>query len=1687
MFRGKSINNTNANPHKNNAFIQPKLKVGKIDDPYEQQADKAADQIIDKGNKEVTPFFLGSSDVQAKKKSSAFFQNPVVPTISPGVQLKETVPQEDEQIQAKEAKKNLQKTEENGVEASTDELLQTKKENKESTITEAPNTNAVPKTEPLVQKKEEEEIQEKEEEDTEQSLQKSGDYNTGDTSGLERNLSTTKGGGESLPTDTQSQMESGFGADFSGVRVHNDSNAVQMNQDLGSQAFTNGNDIYFNEGKYDTGSDSGKHLLAHELTHTVQQGASPNSNTIQQKQVPSPNVLGMPTTILDITNGLQLTEDWKTYSDGLKSTEAFDVQVKIGSQYKGILSLKKASKPKEGEQQKYKLANRSQFLESKGLTFLNPLRSKGLYPILAVDLSKDEQKITGYLSFRTGDKGFNKSKNEFLNVLNTKEGKEAMKLFGLGKIKSKMPDNTFENGKLHFKTQDLSVSVDGFIMASGSIGISDENFTFELNSTVNVGGLAEGAFNLTRGEDGNLNGKASIGADIANVNANISIEYEKGVVTIQGVGRINSEKFSGELTLLVTDEAKSKSMMHAALGVESMDKAKENAVPKAPPTVAKPIAKKPGNQVLAGWGTVEATITPWLQGTAKIGVDAKGQITIVGEVSVPNEVKLMEQMGKKEDLFEFEIRAGYGIPLVGQAFLFASIGMFANAGFGPLVLNNVGFTGKYSTDPKILQDFNITGTLGINAFVILGLKAEAGVGITIIGHDVKAGVSVTAAAGLQAYAEASPTFEYKEANNPEGGKVGESRLKGHFEAAAQLFLQLAGSLFYELDSPWWSPAPDGREDFPLGKVQYPIGDSMGIGADIDWLVGSEEPPELKFAPVEFDPDKFTADVMAEPSPRKMGKSDAKPKGKFENKGGSSDKTKKPKATGNGKGLPPNNKKKEDLKKLPDEQKYMRGLDELSTLEKQTPKPVLSVVNAKMKRVKSKYGLKTVRFKSKKDGEVTIYVAHGKQNNGKHLLKIPLMSLAEAMKLRHTAMQDLRIREAKAIDPKTSTIEESKAKAMILAWHKAHPVVETATIVDGKTTWNYFIDFGDKSNVEKGKLKKGNTDENGIPKGGDGEVGESIKFNAEEEKHTLWVKQVGKKYELTIASTPTDVREKLNTWSRKKKNKKIGGKSRKQTTIDKITDEITKARNQLKKIDNYLKKLENGEAISDALDNNIESAQMAMVGSMTYLFKIFDDTADFAILYVKDLSKVHEKVTTPLGESLSKISELENVFKQIQSWSGLEGKLQITSPLKNIVDQPLITPSEYKTYMVEKIKLFGGRIKDSKDDDKKKKDIQDTLDKILEGQNANINKVLKDILFDKTKEDKLETTVEDNLDEKPRDHNNFAPSKLKIKEGTNGVYNVEFETGRSSDTKTEKRSDKAKFNLKISFDNAANAVPDATETREVLGQELIVKPERYSDGVKIGRGKTNPGAKLDGKLGFDNAHIIGDQFGGSGINKGFNIHPSSIFYNRNEMAGVENRLAGKLKSEALERKAAEEQYNINHDFKYQLEVTAGLKDDDESNMKTHLKKYLETEIFNADNKNKQVDLSAKAQKTMVNKLQDILTLDFKQVPAQFMGTYYKTQVKNAGGGLENFNGVENILDETSAEKKLKDKANPNADEQSKIDDLDKRNKNRSFDEPSQQIKIGKDSDFEKTKNKYLNSQSYKDQVTIEDHMNTKYDT
>lgn len=89
---------------------------------------------------------------------------------------------------------------------------------------------------------------------------------------MENQLNHLQGGGQAMPTGLRNMMESGFGQDFSHVRIHTDSEAATLSSSIHAKAFTYGNDIYFNQGQFSPNTSEGQRLMAHELTHVVQGG-----------------------------------------------------------------------------------------------------------------------------------------------------------------------------------------------------------------------------------------------------------------------------------------------------------------------------------------------------------------------------------------------------------------------------------------------------------------------------------------------------------------------------------------------------------------------------------------------------------------------------------------------------------------------------------------------------------------------------------------------------------------------------------------------------------------------------------------------------------------------------------------------------------------------------------------------------------------------------------------------------------------------------------------------------------------------------------------------------------------------------------------------------------------------------------------------------------------------------------------------------------------------------------------------------------------------------------------------------------------------------------------------------------------------------------------------------------------------
>jgi peptidoglycan hydrolase-like protein with peptidoglycan-binding domain len=238
-----------------NSFIQTKLTVGSPDDPYEQEADSVADQVM---RMPETGFVQRKcAECEKEEKEEKHVQRKISGDSSVIIRrLEKTDKEEDLVARAKFI---------DGTSFIQKKCAACEHEEKEEKIQRQPIAHRVT---PFAQAKSDAPVP---------SVSDS----------LSDSIQSSKGGGSALDSGTGSFMQNRFGADFSQVKIHTDSSAVQMNRELNAQAFTVGSDIYFNQGKYQPASDSGKHLLAHELTHVLQQNSSSSfiNRAIQRKPV----------------------------------------------------------------------------------------------------------------------------------------------------------------------------------------------------------------------------------------------------------------------------------------------------------------------------------------------------------------------------------------------------------------------------------------------------------------------------------------------------------------------------------------------------------------------------------------------------------------------------------------------------------------------------------------------------------------------------------------------------------------------------------------------------------------------------------------------------------------------------------------------------------------------------------------------------------------------------------------------------------------------------------------------------------------------------------------------------------------------------------------------------------------------------------------------------------------------------------------------------------------------------------------------------------------------------------------------------------------------------------------------------------------------------------------------------------
>jgi hypothetical protein len=224
--------------------LQAALKLGPAGDQYEQEADHVAQQVVRQMDR---PQNVQRESIQEDELAQA---KPLSASIS-SLQRTLTRPRLDVGLQRQ------------GLE---EEELQAKRLSQNSSpVQRSPDSRPQMGFVIRRQEQEEEELQMK---------PLHGPEGGAVEQSVEKQIQTARGGGKPLDEGVRGSMEQGFGADFSNVRVHTGGQADALNRSLNAKAFTTGKDIFFGKGQYNPSSSSGQELIAHELTHTVQQGAA---------------------------------------------------------------------------------------------------------------------------------------------------------------------------------------------------------------------------------------------------------------------------------------------------------------------------------------------------------------------------------------------------------------------------------------------------------------------------------------------------------------------------------------------------------------------------------------------------------------------------------------------------------------------------------------------------------------------------------------------------------------------------------------------------------------------------------------------------------------------------------------------------------------------------------------------------------------------------------------------------------------------------------------------------------------------------------------------------------------------------------------------------------------------------------------------------------------------------------------------------------------------------------------------------------------------------------------------------------------------------------------------------------------------------------------------------------------------
>jgi len=306
LYLQRTIGNQAVQRMVRSGALQAKLSIGQPGDVYEQEADRVADAVMrmpEPGvQRQVEEEEVEEESIQTK---------PIADQITPLIQKQAEEEEEEEPIQTKLIYPESQILQRQEEEIEEEEILQTKKD-----------SDHIPKVTPK----------------------------------LESHIQALRDGGQPLSESKRAFFEPRFGYDFSQVRMYTDTRAAEMAQVVNARAFTVGRDVVFGAGQYVPGSTEGRRLLAHELTHVIQQGGADSTIVPQEDSETGDSTLQKHETIVadetvgdisrqatpKLSSGLRLQRaacPCCTDSIGISNINQIDIPSRMGHSFDVLMGL----------------------------------------------------------------------------------------------------------------------------------------------------------------------------------------------------------------------------------------------------------------------------------------------------------------------------------------------------------------------------------------------------------------------------------------------------------------------------------------------------------------------------------------------------------------------------------------------------------------------------------------------------------------------------------------------------------------------------------------------------------------------------------------------------------------------------------------------------------------------------------------------------------------------------------------------------------------------------------------------------------------------------------------------------------------------------------------------------------------------------------------------------------------------------------------------------------------------------------------------------------------------------------------------------------------------------------------------------------------------------------------------------